>query len=101
MRRAEVPESVIEDYAKQVTDAGGGDPVVWLWPEHVEPLDIFQSCQTQFRLAPSGHIVGLDYVALESVFNLLKIKRKKRRELFWCVRQIEAGALQAFSERDK
>lgn len=101
MRRAGASEETIAEYQKGYEDGESSEDYE-LWPEHVLPLEIFQACNTQWRIAPSGHIVGLDYSVLEPVFKIYKVKKKNREDVFWCIRMIESGALESFSEsRDK
>ena len=34
-----------------------------IWPEHLEVLEMFLRCQTQWRSGPNG-VIGLDYSVL-------------------------------------
>lgn len=62
--------------------------------ENRKALEVFLSCQTQWRYSFRG-ITGLDYSAVLSVISLYRPTSRKR--LFEKVRLIESGALSAIS----
>lgn len=41
-------------------------------------------------------LIGLDYSRVQIIFDIERIKKKKRRDLFWRLQQIEIGAKAAF-----
>lgn len=64
---------------------------VWFdsWPA----VELFLSCVTQWRLAPMGALLGLDYTALAAAMWMRR--ERDRRALFDDVRLIERGAVAA------
>lgn len=72
--------------------------------ENLTAVRVFVAMQTNWRIvAGMGGLVyqGLDYPSLESVANLLCIKRKKRPELFADIQIMEAAALPILNEKSK
>lgn len=70
-----------------------------LW-ENRRAFRVFMSCQTQWRMAGFGDVVGLDYSGLWAAMQMLGIKRPK--DTFDRVRVIEASALREIArKRDK
>lgn len=47
-----------------------------VWEENVETVRVFTKLSTQWRYAPMGGVIGLNYPAVESVLRMLKIKDK-------------------------
>lgn len=71
-----------------------------MFPENWEAVSTFLAVQTQWIVAPSGHLIGLNYLALEFIFKLYG--KKERRKLFGEIREIEFGALEAIRrQREK
>lgn len=64
-----------------------------VWHENWPAVELFLSCSTQWRLAPMGGLLGLDYTALASVMWMRR--ERDRRALLDDVRLIERGALAA------
>jgi hypothetical protein len=62
------------------------------WPEHQVAVGVFSRLTTQWRVGFSG-AVGLDYVALPTVFQLLGVSRTDWPQLFEDIRVMERGAL--------
>ncbi len=54
---------------------------VYLWPECVGSWIAWNAVQTQWRLGPSGHRVGLDHTAVCSDLRALGYGTGKRRSL--------------------
>lgn len=65
--------------------------------ENWQALTVFLRCSTQWKVAPMGGRLGLDYVSLKVVMDLMDIE--STNELFWKVQQIERGALKEWSKR--
>ena len=60
-------------------------------------FSLFLRCATQWRVAPMGGVIGLDYSAVKWVADLcdLKIDARRLDEL----RQMEAAALKVWQEK--
>jgi hypothetical protein len=82
-------------------DLGGtqGAEELAVWLENWPAVEIFGALQTQWTVAPSGSLVGLRYEALPLVFNLHRIRRRRRRRLFEDLRIMETAVLTALQER--
>lgn len=64
-----------------------------MWPQHAEAVGVFSTLLTQWRMTPSGKLLGLDYAAIPPVLQLLGVGRKKWGELFAQLRIMEAAAV--------
>lgn len=75
---------------------------VQVWSGNWMAFRVFEAMGTQWRTGMGGP-VGLDYAALPTVFDLLRIKRKARLALFDDIRVMEdeALAVMAAQRRDK
>lgn len=73
--------------------------VFWLWPEHVQALHLWFAVQTQWRVAPMGGAIGLDYAGVEVVLRQRARTPRARRRLFAELQAMEAGALEAWAEQ--
>ncbi|WP_157669904.1 DUF1799 domain-containing protein [Chitinibacter sp. GC72] len=71
-----------------------------LWPEHLAVFYLFLDCQTQWRVLPSGHFQGFDYLAVESVMRMQRIKPADRAALLADLRVMEQAALDIWAEED-
>jgi len=60
---------------------------------------VFCVLSTQWRMAPSGHMIGLDYAAIPPTLELLEIARAEWPEIFAGVRVMEYEALTEVSKR--
>lgn len=66
------------------------------WPAWL----LFVRCATQWRVAPMGGYIGLDYAAVDLVAKLGGVRRQRERfELLDDLRMIEAGALGEFERQ--
>lgn len=61
-----------------------------LWPRHEAALDAFLAIAGQWRVAPSGRFLGLDYAAARAGLDLAGIEMTP--DLWSEVQEIEAGA---------
>ena len=78
------------------------DAAFAVWPENWAAVEAFCCMASQWRLitgASSAHWQGLRYEALESVFRLLLVPRKRRPELFGQIRLMEFAARDALNAR--
>lgn len=64
-----------------------------MWPQHIEPVRVFAALLTQWRMTPSGKLLGLDYAAIPPVLQLLGVRRSKWSALFDQLRIMEAAAV--------
>ena len=74
---------MVEDDGEPADDADEGD-TCWVWPEHVEALELFLRVSTQWRAAAGMRgvmYVGLDYAAVDA--RLGRALRGERREQLW------------------
>lgn len=67
-----------------------------VWPCCWDAVTVFLDCSTQWRAGPSG-LLGLDYVAVQTVLGWLSIEADKAR-LFRDLQVMEQEALNAFRE---
>lgn len=73
---------------------------VEVWPEHLEALDIFQACGSQWRIVAGlagAFYQGLDYTALEAVMRMRDVEEPG--EALDQIREIEAGALEVLNQK--
>lgn len=70
-------------------------------PENWPALQLFLSCCTQWRYAPLGGIVGLDYQALSAVMEMQQIPPLEKPHRLNQVQWIERGALDALNKKKK
>ncbi|WP_221931105.1 DUF1799 domain-containing protein [Telmatospirillum sp. J64-1] len=70
-----------------------------VWRENSVPFGLFLNLSTQWRLAPEGQPLGLDYHAAEAAARWMRIKRTP--DLFEDLRVMELAALQAMAEKRK
>ena len=75
----------MEDYGDEFTQ-------VEVFPENWDAANAFQCLLTQWRVGFNGPI-GLDYKCINRVLKNLEIKKKKRPEIFHCLRVMEDEAL--------
>ena len=66
-----------------------------IWPENVQAVQVFVTLSTQWRIGPSGHLMGLEYTAIPAVLALLRIPRGAWPELFADLRAMEGAAVEA------
>lgn len=92
-----IPEEMREKIEASARDREIPDDFI-VMEENWPALEVFLTCQTQWRYSMSGPI-GIDYTSLLSVISLYSAKKK--RQLFDEVRLIELGALNAISEMRK
>ena len=70
-----------------------------VWRENWSVLELFCSCQTQWRHAGMGGVrTGLDYAAVESVVRMTG-RIDAAAELFAGVRVMEHAAMEVFAEQ--
>lgn len=72
-----------------------GEPVVELWAENVETVEVFAEMCTQWNVGPAG-VVGLRYEALPVVFDLRGTPPASRPAIAAGVRVMERAALEGF-----
>ena len=72
------------------------DDVILVEPENVAAVTIFFMCDTQWRNSGFG-LLGLDYVAVESVMRIERVK--DRRDCLSRIRDLEAAALAEIQRR--
>ena len=70
-----------------------------LWAEHVPAVRLFEAMCTQWRVAPMGGRIGLDYSALQAVERRLGLSRRKARRAFEHLQVMEAAALEWYAAR--
>lgn len=68
-------------------------------PDNWEIVGLFSALRTQWRVAPMGGYLGLDYTAVAAVFNILRVA--DRETVFSHLQEMESAALQVFSTRSK
>jgi hypothetical protein len=76
-----------------------GDRDFEVWPDNWRAVQTFAWLSTQWRMAPSGHLIGLDYAAVTPVLELLDVPRGERLDLFGDLRVMEAAAISEIRKR--
>lgn len=71
--------------------------VLGIWPENWQAVDVFSTCQTQWRIGMSGP-TGLDYSAVKAVFDMFGVEDP--RDTLDNVRTMEAQALEIFASKN-
>ena len=66
-----------------------------IWPENWDAVQLFASLATQWRMAPMGGAIGLDYTALMA---LMPLFGGASRDLLDRVRVMEAAVLKRMQE---
>lgn len=95
MRALGAPEEHIAAQIRADQQRRASDAVEVLW-ENRRAVAVFLAVQSQWRHAPMGGLLGLDYTGLESAMRMMRIRR--RRDTFARVRAIESGALSYLEE---
>ena len=80
-------------------DDGGEDERFGVWPENERALTAFMSVQRQWRIAPMGGYISLDYPGVESVLRMSKIEVDA--ELLADLGAIEGGALDVMNAKQE
>jgi hypothetical protein len=70
-----------------------------VWPENWDATQIFLRCQTQWRAAGMGGVMGLDYAAVAWVLRLYKIK--DQRAVLEDLQVMEATVIKGLSEKER
>lgn len=71
-------------------------------PELWRAWEVFTACERNWRvLIGIGlvHYDGIDATAMQSVMNMLSVKPKHQREVFWMVRILEGEARKFLNQR--
>jgi hypothetical protein len=68
-----------------------------VWPENWEAVQMFLRCQTQWRTAGMGGVLGLDYGAVAWLLRLYRVK--DQRALLEDLQTMEAAVLEALAEK--
>ena len=66
-----------------------------IWPEHLDVLEMFLRCQTQWRAGPNG-VLGLDYGVVLELCRLYDVQ--DRKQLLSDLQVMEGHALQLIAE---
>jgi hypothetical protein len=74
------------------------DNGVECWELNLHALTAFTAMDTQWRIAASGHPIGLDYAALPAVLRLSGIPRAAWPDTFDALRVMESEAIVAMNE---
>ena len=70
-------------------------PPFEVWPENWPVIELWCRVQTQWRVAPMGGLLGLDYQAVDMVLRLTGAEQPL--ELFDDLREMERAALEAMA----
>jgi hypothetical protein len=81
----------------------GGQPVFHLWPEHEAAFTVFIACRTQWRLAPMGGALGLDYAGVEALIRMRRlVPRQQLPEVMADIQVLEASTVAEWqAERER
>lgn len=69
-----------------------------VWPENVEIVTTFLRLQTQWIIGAMGGVIGLNYQAVESLFNILSIS--DRATVFDGLQIMERAAIAVLNRKD-
>lgn len=69
-----------------------------VYPDNILPVKIFGDMLTQWRIAPMGGPVGLDYNVLPIVLKIRKVDEKEEADIFECIKIMESAALKRMRE---
>ncbi|MDT3708174.1 MAG: DUF1799 domain-containing protein [Thiobacillus sp.] len=75
-----------------------GEDGAGVWPEHEQAVNVFAALLTQWRMAPKGGVVGLDYAAIPPTLELLGVEREAWPGLFEQLRVMENEAVKVMNE---
>lgn len=73
--------------------------MVSVWPEHVPALELFSRCDTLWRVAPMGGVVGLDYAGVEAVMRMAGVAEMSRLALLDELRVMESEAMGVINQK--
>lgn len=83
-----------------LTAAGPPPPIDFeVWPENWNAVMFYLGLSTQWRLAPMGGVVGLDYTGVEAAMRMQRIPAAERPALFDQLRIMELAALPILNAR--
>lgn len=66
---------------------------VEIWPENWPSWRLFRDCSTQWRVAPMGGFIGLDYGPLFALMERRGLSRDEWSQTFDDIRVLESEAL--------
>lgn len=66
---------------------------VKVWRANRQSVAVFSSAFTQWRIAPNGRRIGLEYASLPFLFDMHEVKAEHRRRVFADVAVMEDAAL--------
>lgn len=69
-----------------------------MFPANARAVRVFLAMESQWRFRPNGRRAGLDYAALRSVPDMMRLSRKKYRDTFERLRVLEAAALERIAQ---
>lgn len=97
-----VPEDEIDaaqDEDGNDPEAGGEDERFGVWPQNERALEAFLLVRRQWRIAPMGGVIGLDFPGVESLLRMSKIEADA--ELLDDLSMIEGGVLEVWNAKQE
>ncbi|WP_288379839.1 DUF1799 domain-containing protein [uncultured Massilia sp.] len=80
-----------------VTEDDFANEAIEIWPENLQAYEVFNALATQWQFRPAGMALapptGLNYLAVETVLRLQRIRRAEWPQLFDDIRVMEQQAL--------
>mgnify|MGYP001413433191 CR=1 FL=1 len=70
-----------------------------IWEENWSVLELFCACSTQWRVAPMGGLIGLDYAGVEAAMRMRRLPEPDWPELLADLQVMEREALAVFGEK--
>jgi hypothetical protein len=70
-----------------------------LYAENQATVELFLACQTQWRVAPMGGVIGLDYPGVEALMRLRRVRDRPGE--FARLQRMEYSALNAIDELEE
>jgi hypothetical protein len=103
---AQDDEDVVDDLAEAFAALGlkCEDSLVidqdefWLWPENEEVFWLWLGLQTQWMTSMAG-AVGLSYASVEAYLRMKDIPKKKRKQIFPLIQQMEQATLEEWASQ--
>lgn len=65
-----------------------------MWPENWEAVKLFSRLTTQWKYGVMGHVLALDYLAVEAVMNMMQVPKRARLDLLDQIQVMEQAGVE-------